>query len=435
MKLTRREFIKKAAITAAAAGVLVGCGSEPGISLPLSTPEPTPTPTPSPTPEPPYEADVLTGLAREPGAPDSRIIGVMINNMANNAHHNARPHRGISEAKILIECKTEGGITRFCALFDDVADIPELGPIRSGRDQFLQLIMPWQALYYHDGESVFCTRVIKDWEYWDLNIGGKNYFKTPTHPHVAHRDKRGRNVATEHTEFTSGEEIQKAIDKAGIDMERVYNSTFFKFADYRYDEYVTLDGCASATSVTVRHSVGYRTYFDYDAENKVYDMSMYSRAEKATSPTIDELTGEQLSFANLVVLFTPIAAYPGDSKDIQKVDYSYGGIGFYFTNGRCKKIGWQKGGPNNVLLLYDYDTATDEMLTLNVGKTYVAVVDLDEYEHFSYDGQEDDLSDVGEASDIGEADEAEGGDQAGMATPVPGTEPAPTAAPSAAPAE
>ena len=77
----------------------------------------------------------------------------------------------------------EGGITRFCAVFRDADSIPEVGPMRSGRDQFLQLLMPWQALYYHDGESASCTKFISVYNYSGLNIGGKSYFNTPTHPH------------------------------------------------------------------------------------------------------------------------------------------------------------------------------------------------------------------------------------------------------------
>lgn len=405
MKLSRREFIQKAAVTAAAAGLLVGCGGSP---FPQATPEPTAVPTP--TPEPPYEPNVLTGEPRKPGAKDSRIVAIMINNMANNARNNARPHRGIGQADVLIEIKTEGGITRFCALFDQVDEIPEVGPMRSGRDQFLQLIMPWQAVYYHEGESVFCTRFIKDWEYWDLNFGGMSYFKTPTNRNYSHRDSRGRNVQVEHTLFTSGEEIQKAIDKAELDMYRRYNSTFFRFADYRYDEFNTLAGGDSATSVTVRHSSSYRTYFDYDEVSGTYKMSMYSNVDKKVSPTIDENDGSQLSFTNLVVLFTAMQAYPGDSHNIQDVDYDYGGVGYYFTNGRCKMIGWKKGSPGACLMIYDYNDPNGEMMLLNRGKTYLAVVDLKESDYFTYDGSEDaaggdDLSDAQDTSDVTEADD------------------------------
>ena len=142
---------------------------------------------------------------------------------SNTSRQNARPQRGLSSADLLIECKVEGGITRFCAVFHDADSIPEIGPLRSGRDQFLQLLMPYQALYYHDGESAACTKFINVYNYSGLNIGGKSYFNTPTHPHVAHRDSRGRDVAYEHTEFTSGKEIRQAASNAGIGLKYDYD--------------------------------------------------------------------------------------------------------------------------------------------------------------------------------------------------------------------
>ena len=124
---------------------------------------------------PAYDADPLTGEARKS---TGRMVGVMVNNIANSEKQNARPQRGIGSADLLIESKVEGGITRLCAVFQDADTIPEVGPLRSGRDQFLQLLMPHQALYYHDGESIFCTQFINVYDYSGLNIGGKSYFNT-----------------------------------------------------------------------------------------------------------------------------------------------------------------------------------------------------------------------------------------------------------------
>ena len=165
---------------------------------------------------PEYDADILTGAER---STNSRPVAVMVNNIANSQRQNARPQRGIGSADLLIEAKVEGGITRLCAVFSDADSIPEVGPIRSGRDQFLQLLMPWDILYYHDGESIFCTQFVSVYGYSGLNIGGKNYFKTPIHPIVSHRNNRGRDVAYEHTEFTSGTEIKQAAANAGIGLD------------------------------------------------------------------------------------------------------------------------------------------------------------------------------------------------------------------------
>ena len=118
-----------AASSEAAASSELAASSLPGVEQPEAAGSALPT----------YDADPLTGEAR---STDGRIVGVMVNNICNSERQNARPQRGIGSADLLIESKVEGGITRFCALYSNVNNIPEIGPIRSGRDQFLQLLMP-----------------------------------------------------------------------------------------------------------------------------------------------------------------------------------------------------------------------------------------------------------------------------------------------------
>lgn len=326
---------------------------------------------------PPYLADPLTGEVR---SADTRIVGIMVNNISNSTRQNARPQRGLSDAGMLIESRVEGNISRFCALYSNVDAIPEVGPIRSGRDQFLQLLMPWQGLYYHDGESIFCTQYIKQWNYWDLNIGGKSYFSTPTHPHVAHRDSRGGVVAYEHTEFTSGPEIRQAAENAGIGLNYAYDATFFPFTDYRKGEINPMTDCPEAENILVYHSANYQSKFAYDRSDRVYTMQMYSARTKTFEAAVDELNGQQLTFANLLVCFAPIAAYPGDSADVQCVEYAGGGAAWYFTRGRVLACQWQKPAPDQPLTVWN---GADQVV-FNRGKTYLAVVDVDALDHFDY---------------------------------------------------
>ena len=326
---------------------------------------------------PPYDADPLTGEAKRGRG---RIVGVMVNNICNSARQNARPQRGLSAAPVLIESKVEGNISRLCALYSGAEGIPEVGPLRSGRDQFLQLIMPWQALYYHDGESVFCTQYVSQWDYAGLNIGGKGYFNTPTHPQVAHRDPRGGVVAYEHTEFTSGSEIRQAAQNAGIDLTYDYDATFFPFADYRTGETVLLNGCPGGRDVTVRHSANYQSAFHYSDPDQVYRMEMYSARTGRFEAAVDELNSQQLAFENLLVCFAPIAAYPGDSGDVQQVQYIAGGEAFYFTRGRVRPCQWSKLAPDLPLEVTD----NGQPVTFNRGRTYLAIVDEDERDAFAF---------------------------------------------------
>ena len=346
--------------------------------------------TPEPTPEP-YEANVLTGYEKDADYPEGqRITAVMVNNITA-----ARPQRGLSKADMLFEIKVEGGITRFMPLYVDYNDIGEIGPVRSGRDQFFQLILPWQALYIHEGESVFMTQYAKTYEYGNLNnTNGANGYRD--YQRVNWQGlSYGNGLALEHTMYTSTDNIAEYIQDAGVDMDRTYNSTFFNFVDYRSENPVR-DLSASPDSgysdkygpvvqdgeyVAITHSASYRTRFLYDAATTTYNMQQYYSNDGSWRDTIDEEYDQQLNFTNLIILYTDFEAYPGDSHDIQDVNFGDGGIGYYCYGGKIEKIYWQKGTPLEALRLYyltEDGQCSDQQLPVNIGKSYVTIVDVDE---------------------------------------------------------
>lgn len=280
-------------------------------------------------------------------------------------------------------------------MFNDYHDIDEIGPIRSGRDQFFQLILPWQALYIHEGQSVVMQQYALDYDYGLLNNndGASGY---RDYNRVNWRGlSYGNGLALEHTMYTSGENIEKYITNNNVDMNRTYNSTFFNFVDYRQDNPVrdltqsqdsqltTKDGpvVKDGEYVEISHSQSYKTRFLYDSTNNVYLMQQNFSGN--WRDTIDEEYNDyQLQFPNVIVLFTDIHTYPGhEAKDLQYVEYSWGGIGYYFYGGKCEKIYWQKGTPLEALRLYYLDEngqCSDTPCEINIGKSYVTIVDVDE---------------------------------------------------------
>ena len=195
--------------------------------------------------------------------------------------------------------------------------------------------------------------------------------------------------------YTSGENIEKYITNNNVDMNRTYNSTFFNFVDYRQDNPVrdltqsqdsqltTKDGpvVKDGEYVEISHSQSYKTRFLYDTTNNVYLMQQNFSGN--WRDTIDEEYNDyQLQFPNVIVLFTDIHTYPGhEAKDLQYVEYSWGGIGYYFYGGKCEKIYWQKGTPLEALRLYYLDEngqCSDTPCEINIGKSYVTIVDVDE---------------------------------------------------------
>lgn len=371
---------------------LVACGGSSS-----SAPEPTATPEPTPVPTPVYDPNPLTGEEKSADFKDERITAIMINNIAV-----CRPQRGLNTAKVLVESKVEGGITRFMGLFEDYSNLPDVGPVRSGRDQFLRLIVPYQALYVHIGRSEVTQTYINQSDYTDLDVDGNTY-------NLIYRDqgRLSQGYALEHTAYTNGEYLSAVVDKKGVDMYRKMTSPIFDFVNYNEPVRV-LEG-ESALSVGITHSQSYRTYFDYDVMSNKYLMSQYSAARGVT-PTVDENDGVQVAFDNLIVMFADIEAYPypggnidpktgldkGD-PDYQKVDYEFGGYGFYVNGGTIEQIRWFKGATNQVLRFTDM--SGDNALKINTGRTYLGIVDLDEYDNFVWTGAESSAADSAPEAD------------------------------------
>lgn len=390
-----------------ALSLLTACGNAPASGSAPAAPvaansTPDPEPVPEPEPEPSYDPAVLTGLPKDADYPEGqRIAAVMVNNISNATTNDARPQNGLSDADILIEIKVEGGITRFCALFTDYRDIEYICPVRSARDQFFQLFLPFQPMFIHIGESVVQTQYKKDFSYEDLDVNfddiGFSYDSS----------RKAQGIREWETAYLTAEDIQRGLDKKQTDTRRTYNSTFFDFVNYNEPNRVLAGD--DATGIKIVHSQSYRTYFDWDAASGKYLMSQYSLRHRDIRPSTDANNGEQLGFENVIVLFTDFDVYPdpgGSGYDLQKVNYTYGGVGYYFNGGRAEPIRWLKGAPTEALQLVDAE-GNETNVKVNPGKTYIAVVDLDvleeSKENFTYtrtgSAQVDTAETVGDDSD------------------------------------
>jgi len=410
--------------------VLAACKKEPDSST-ESQPTAEATATPEPSLEP-YKANVLTGEPQDADYKDQRITAVMVNNIVA-----ARPQRGLSKADILFEIKVEGGITRFMPMFTDYEDIGEIGPVRSGRDQFFRLILPWQALYIHEGQSVVMQQYAIDFSYGNLNNNdGAQGYRDYGRINWAGASYNSGNLALEHTMYTSSDNIAEYIENNSVDMDRTYNSTFFNFVDYRTGETRDLSNSIdSAYSdkygpivgdgeyIEIEHSPSYKTRFIYDSASNTYKMQQ-NYSDGQWRDTIDEAADNTvLTFPNVIVLYTDIHTYPGhEAKDLQYAEYAWGGVGYYCYGGKCEKIYWQKGTPLEALRLYyltEDGQCSDTPVEINIGKSYVAVSDVDYAENFVHstlDGVDLSTATTKTYESSYVEDNAEAGETLGMST-------------------
>ena len=81
----------------------------------------------------------------------------------------------------------------------------------------------------------------------------------------------------------------------------------------------------------------------------------------------DFLSGKQVKFKNVIVIFTPIVTRP-DNYHV-KADLS-SGMGYYFSEGGYQTIKWSKNGAENGLSFTNEDGTA---LSINTGNTWICI--------------------------------------------------------------
>ena len=275
----------------------------------------------------------------------TRPIAVMINN-----NHAAWPHAGLQDAYLAYEILAEGGITRIMALFKD-QNTEKVGSVRSARPYYLDYALENDAIYVHYGWS---EKAKSDIRALDVdNINGL------TASDVFWRDKTLRK-ATEHTVFTSMENINKYAKEKGYD--RDTNKDLL--LNYSVDE-IDLskrEDAIKADTVFMKYSYYTNTSYEYDSENKVYKRFMSGQEHK------DAVTLEQYTVKNIII--TPIQTHSYDSYGRLKLDNIGSGEGYFITDGYAIPITWTKDSRSSQTV---YKNLDGEEIKVNDGNTYIQI--------------------------------------------------------------
>lgn len=337
--------------------VLCGCGgggnqetTAPETTAPVETtvpettaPAPTEAPT-EPTEAPPVDVNPLTGEALDE-VNNNRPYAVMINNMMQ-----ALPQCGISQADILVEILVEGEVTRFMAIFTDMAGIPNIGPCRSVRPYFINIARSFDAMIASAGGSDEAYTLIYSIGQDYLNgVGdGYGYF---------YRDQwRMENKGYEHSLLTTGDDLlQAAVDNSFRMTEsegRDYNMTF--------DDTVAMAGAVAEKLTFSYHEWGKTNVLTYDAGRNGYTLYQHG------TTLIDGNTEQELVFRNVLVLLSD--SYVKDNKGHLEVQTSGEGDGYYLRDGVIIPIRWSRESHDDP---FTYTDADGNPITFGVGTTYM----------------------------------------------------------------
>ncbi len=340
--------------------LLCGCLPGPRATLapptPTKTPKPTftpvsivveiPTPTRTPTPGPSAERCPLTGEElSDPSLTARRPIAAKI-----EASTVSGPQSGLSRADIVFEHLTEGGITRFTAIYL-CRDSEALGPIRSARLIDLEIVPMFDALFAHVGACQRLLEFIAKSDIADLD----EYLGTPGYHRIPEREPP-YNV------YTSTDALWSVASERGL-------QKAVKLEGLSFSEEPPASE-AAVTHISIPYSRWYTAQYEYDPQRRAYLRSM------SGEPSIDAITGEQLTVTNVIVLYA--AHNETDIKDnlgVPTVDIELTGQGraIIFRDGLAFEGRWLRERRHQMLRYVD---ASGNPIPLRPGKTWIQVVPL-----------------------------------------------------------
>lgn len=298
----------------------------------------------------PGAVNPLTGLSGFDEAQlGNRPVAIMVNNAPA-----ARPQWGLCTPDLVFEGVVEGGATRMMWVYAAVSDIPKVGSIRSARHDFVELAEGMDALFVHWGGSDLAYNAIRQRGVDDIDglaYEGKYFFRDNT-----------RSVATEHRGYTTGQDLERAIQALGRRTEQKSRyQGLFSFAAQGSPRTLSAGACQSV-GFAFSGSGSYSHTFRYNVQDGLY----YNYIGGAA---MCDAEGKQMAVENVILLYCEVHN-TGDSSGHMEMDLT-SGSGVYVSNGSYESIRWEKGSPSSPLKLMDENRRA---LTLNAGKSYIGLV-------------------------------------------------------------
>jgi len=290
---------------------------------------------------------------------DQRPVAIMVDNEVY-----ALQHYGTSTADIVYEMMNStqnGRITRFMCVVKDWKNIERFGSIRSTRTTNCQIVPEYNAILIHDGGPFYIDA----------------FMKNPYMNHISGGFERFNNgKATEFTEYvTNNGSVGLANRIVANGFSETYNQYYqysgqqhFQFTSGSNPNDLSAYGDATACNKIELPFPHNSSQLEYIPETGLYRYSEYGKEY------IDALNNNHLEFKNLIIQECTFEQYDDHGYMNYFVTRGGGMHGYYITNGKAIPITWDK--PNELSRTVFKDANGNE-ITLNTGKTYIAIVPSD----------------------------------------------------------
>lgn len=327
--------------------------------------------------------NVLTGQPTINNISYTRPVAIVVDNVS--AAYATQT--GLDQADILYEALVAPGITRFLMVTADYKLLDKVSNIRSGRDYHMDFAAYHNAvLVCHGGSNTpnydFFTLATERYgnRFGFIDTSVERYFawaddgsKYGTIESANRKDLAHNTVfkPTAMSDLLAASSSKFIAEGKGTLSGQTKESLKFE----EYGKKKDLSGASSATEVTLKFkcqnaSTVKNVSFTYDATT-----GKYLRSQDG-NPHLDSQTGKQLSFTNVITLFTTVESKStGIENDptmttMNTVTDGSKGHGYYFTDGKVISISWEADGETLKL-----EEESGAELTLNTGNTYIGYLD------------------------------------------------------------
>jgi len=274
-------------------------------------------------------------------------LAVMVENLPA-----ARPQFGLSGASVVYEAITEGGITRYMAIYGP-RDAETIGPIRSARLFFMDWLKEYDGFYAHAGGNEDALAKIGAYGIKNLDHNANYYY----------RDRKGRNVASEHTLYSSTDKLYQYAAAQKFDV----NSSSYTAVKFKKDGGAQTAGKGVEINFS---SASYKVRWSYNATENNYSRFLSGTEDKDTQ------TKEQLKAKNIIVQQVSRTLQPTGSYGSENWVMTTQGNGkaTVYRDGQEISATWKKDTLTSRTKFYD---ANNKELEFNPGTTWYEIVPPD----------------------------------------------------------
>ena len=299
----------------------------------------------------------LTGLpVDDPSLLERRPVMVKVSNFPRLG----RPHAGLSFADIVFDYYIGFGTNRFLALYYG-KDSPSIGPVRSGRRVDAQLVTMFNGVLGYGGADNDTDAEIVS-RLGDYAISN-NEAPCPAFCGESTHDAIGV--------FANSQAISDYVDQVGMKNKKpdLPNMVFSNAPP---------SNAQPGNQVTVLFNVYNRAEWRYDPQTGTYlrwieYMQNEALEEYEMIPLTDRVTGQQLAFSNVILIFAEYTELAPSAHEIDIWGNDNGQQAYLFRDGLLTQGTWRAENDSDPMQFFDRD---GQPYALKPGNTWIVIAGL-----------------------------------------------------------